>query len=191
MSNIDKFVNEGFVDELMKSGVWDIARVNRGSREEEQTLTENTATEAEEEEVTAASLAEDLLNNLSDEVILEFVNLLHKVALNEDEATEETEETEEVVEVDEALFNTIDESFTAIDKEYDLSESSVEDVMEAVIDAIDEDDLENYESEQVMEALMLYLDEKRGACPSDDGGGKGKKAAGAAFGAMKKAILKK
>ena len=188
MSNIDKFVNEGFVDELMKSGVWDIARVDRGSREEEKTLTENTATEAEEEEVTAASLAEDLLNNLSDEVILEFVNLLHSVALNE---AEETEETEEVVEVDEALFNTIDESFTAIDKEYDLSESTVEDVMEAVIDAIDEDDLEDYESEQVMEALMLYLDEKREACPSDDGGGKGKKAAGNAFSAMKKAMLKK
>ena len=168
MGNIEKFVNEGFVDELMKSGVWDIARVNRGSRDEEETLNENTSTDEESEEVTAASLAEDLLTNLSDEVILEFVNLLHSVALNE---------AEEVVEVDEALFKTIDESFTALEEEYDLSESTVEEVMEAVIDSIDEDDLEDYEAEQIMEALMAYLDEKKGSdCPDEDEP-KGKKSA--------------
>ena len=142
MSNIDKFVNEGFVDELMKSGVWDIARVTRGTREEEATLNENTATEAEEEEVTAASLAEDLLNNLSDEVILEFVNLLHKVALNE---AQEVAEDKNVIEIDESLFNTIETSYNNISEKYDLSESTVEEIMEAV---------------------MAYLNEKSSETPS-------------------------
>ena len=157
MSNVDKFVDEGFVDELMKSGVWDIARVARGSREEEKTLNENTATDAEKEEPTAASLAEELMENLSDDVILEFVNLLHKVALNE--AAEEDADGEEIDESVVKLFTTIDESFVALEKEYDLSESTVEEIMEAMVDSMDEDDLEDYEAEQVMEALMYYLDE--------------------------------
>ena len=163
MSNIDKFVNEGFVDELMKSGVWDIARVDRGSREEEATLNENTATEAEEEEVTAAQLAEDLLETLSDDVILEFVNLLHKVALNE---AQEVAEDKNVIEIDESLFNTIETSYNNISEKYDLSESTVEEIMEAVIDSIDEDDVEDYKAEEIMEAVMAYLNEKSSETPS-------------------------
>ena len=163
MSNIDKFVNEGFVDELMKSGVWDIARVTRGTREEEATLNENTATEAEEEEVTAAQLAEDLLETLSDDVILEFVNLLHKVALNE---AQEVAEDKNVIEIDESLFNTIETSYNNISEKYDLSESTVEEIMEAVIDSIDEDDVEDYKAEEIMEAVMAYLNEKSSETPS-------------------------
>jgi len=163
MSNIDKHVNEGFVDELMKSGVWDIARVTRGTREEEATLNENTATEAEEEEVTAAQLAEDLLETLSDDVILEFVNLLHKVALNE---AQEVAEDKDVIEIDESLFNTIETSYNNISEKYDLSESTVEEIMEAVIDSIDEDDVEDYKAEEIMEAVMAYLNEKSSENPS-------------------------
>ena len=183
MSNIDKFVNEGFVDELMKSGVWDIARVERGTREEEDTINENTNTEEEQEELTAQQLAEDLLNNLSQEVILEFVNLLHKVALNEVKETGETED------IDESLLNTIDESFTALEEKYDISESTLEEIMEAVIDSIDEDDLEDYEAKQIMEALMVYLNEKRGSgedCPPEEKGGKKEK-----FSKVKALISKK
>ena len=157
MSNIDKFVNEGFVDELMKSGVWDIARVERGSREEEETLTENTKTDEKQEEVTAIQLAEELLANLSDEVIQEFVNLLHAVVLNE--AEKEANDGEEIDESVVALFKTIDESFISLEEEYDLSESTKEEIMEALVDGMDTDDLEDYEPDQVMEALMLYLDE--------------------------------
>jgi hypothetical protein len=157
MSNVDKFVNEGFVDELMKSGVWDIARVGRGSREEEATLNENTSSDKEKEEVTPASLAEELITNLSDEVILEFVNLLHAVVL--EEAQEKDGEGEEIDESALHLFKTIDESYVSLDEEYDLSESTVEEIMEAMVDSMDDDDLENYKPEQVMEALMAYLDE--------------------------------
>jgi hypothetical protein len=157
MSNVDKFVNEGFVDELMKSGVWDIARVGIGTREEEATLNENTSSDKEKEEVTPASLAEELITNLSDEVILEFVNLLHAVVL--EEAQEEDGEGEEIDESALHLFKTIDESYVSLDEEYDLSESTVEEIMEAMVDSMDDDDLENYKPEQVMEALMAYLDE--------------------------------
>lgn len=153
MSNVDKFVNEGFVDELMKSGVWDIARVKRGSREEEETINENTSSDNEEEEITSASIAEELITHLSDEVILEFVNLLHAVILNEAEETNDDEE------IDEALLKTIDESFISLKKEYDLSESTKEEIMEAIVDSMDTDDLEDYTPDQVMEALMSYLDE--------------------------------
>ena len=155
-SNVEKFVNESFVDELMKSGVWDIARLKRGSREEEDTLNENTKTEEEKEEITAASLAEELLATLSDDVILEFVNLLHEKALNEAKDKEEGEEIDESLV---SLFKTINESFVALEEEYDLSDSTVEEIMEAMVNAIDKDDLEDYEPDQVMEALMVYLDE--------------------------------
>ena len=36
MNDRDKLINEAFVDELLKSGVWDIARVDRGTRADEE-----------------------------------------------------------------------------------------------------------------------------------------------------------
>ena len=154
MSNTDKFVNEEFVDELMKSGVWDIARVDRGSRDEEgldeALVSERGGKKGDEgagkdkgdkpdfttdarkgdksktkkgkkdyeddddngdddngdddngdddngkgknESVTARDLAEQLLDNLSEDVILEFIDILYASMLNEEaEAEAEAEE---------------------------------------------------------------------------------------------------
>ena len=148
MSNIDKFVNEEFVDELMKSGVWDIARLDRGSRDEEgldeALVSERGGKKGDEgagkdkgdkpdfttdarkgdksktkkgkkdyeddddngdddngdddngngknESVTARDLAEQLLDNLSEEVILEFIDILYASMLNEEAEAEDGEE---------------------------------------------------------------------------------------------------
>jgi len=136
MSNTDKFVNEAFVDELLKSGVWDIARVDRGSREDEE-INEALLSEGEDkkddkpdfmkgdepktkksnkgkkddgddeddedddgeknESVSARDLAEELINHLSEDVILEFIDLLYTSALNEEEEVQE-EDAEEASE---------------------------------------------------------------------------------------------
>ena len=147
MSNTDKFVNEAFVDELLKSGVWDIARVDRGTRADEELdealVSERGGKKGDEgagkdkgdkpdfttdarkgdksktkkgkkdyededdddngddengngknESVSAKELAEELMNNLSEDVILEFIDLLYQSVLNEEAETKE-EEVEE------------------------------------------------------------------------------------------------
>jgi len=149
-NNIEKFVNEEFVEELMKSGVWDIARVgprgqfnreeaelnealvseagkgrtgasrgdkgkdprdptakdysDEGDREgdESETHAGETDYEGEEEEeengngngkkkkkkqeesFTARDLAEHLYENLSEDIIVEFIDLLYTSILNEE-----------------------------------------------------------------------------------------------------------
>ena len=94
-------INEGFVDELLKSGVWDIARVKRGSREEN--VIEEGADASSEEELSPRQLAEELLMNLDEDIILEFIDLIYQSTLNEasDEGEEEEEEEEEEVEEEE------------------------------------------------------------------------------------------
>ena len=138
----DKFINEQFVDELLKSGVWDIARVDRGSRDEElisedeekgypaeeaeekgngkkfkkengngkkskkskkkgdEDDEEKKEEEVQEESVSARDLAEELYQSLSEDVILEFIDLLYQNAINED-SEEESEEESEDEDVDE------------------------------------------------------------------------------------------
>jgi len=90
-------INESFVDELLKSGVWDIARVKRGSREEN--VIEEAAEVSSEEEISARQLAEELLMNLDENIILEFIDLVYQSTLNEasddEEYEEEYEEEEE------------------------------------------------------------------------------------------------
>ena len=145
------FVNEAFVDELLKSGVWDIARVDRGTRDDEE-LDEALVSErggkkgdegagkdkgdkpdfttdarkgdksktkkgkkdfeddeddedenGDEEEngngknesISARELAEELLDKLSEDVILEFIDLLYKSVLNEEADPEEDGEDDE------------------------------------------------------------------------------------------------
>ena len=150
------FVNEAFVDELLKSGVWDIARVDRGTRDDEE-LDEALVSErggkkgdegagkdkgdkpdfttdarkgdksktkkgkkdfeddeddedenGDEEEngngkngngknesMSARELAEELLDKLSEDVILEFIDLLYKSVLNEEADPEEDGEDDE------------------------------------------------------------------------------------------------
>jgi len=146
MSNTDKFVNEAFVDELLKSGVWDIARVDRGSRSDEELdealVSERGGKKGDEgagkdkgdkpdfttdarkgdksktkkgkkdyeddddngdddngngknESASAKELAEELMNNLSEDVILEFIDLLYQSVLNEEAKSEEEEVEEE------------------------------------------------------------------------------------------------
>jgi len=146
MSNTDKFVNEAFVDELLKSGVWDIARVERGSRDDkeldEALVSERGGKKGDEgagkdkgdkpdfstkarkgdksktkkgkkdyeddddngdddngngknESVSARELAEELMNHLSEDVILEFIDLLYQSVLNEEAKSEEEEVEEE------------------------------------------------------------------------------------------------
>lgn len=94
-------INESFVDELLKSGVWDIARVGRGSRQEN--VIEEAAEVSSEEEISARQLAEELLMNLDEDIILEFIDLVYQSTLNEasDEGEEEEEEGEEEEEVEE------------------------------------------------------------------------------------------
>jgi len=150
MSNTDKFVNEAFVDELLKSGVWDIARVDRGTRADEEldealvserggkkgdegagkdkgdkpdfstearkgdkSKTKKGKKDYEEngngdddddddngngknEAVSARELAQELINSLSEDVILEFIDLLYETILNEEaEAEEEGDDKED------------------------------------------------------------------------------------------------
>ena len=148
MSNTDKFVNEAFVDELLKSGVWDIARVDRGTRADEELdealVSERGGKKGDEgagkdkgdkpdfttdarkgdksktkkgkkdyededdddngddengngknESVSAKELAEELMNHLSEDVILEFIDLLYQSVLNEEAETEEEEGNKE------------------------------------------------------------------------------------------------
>ena len=153
MSNTDKFVNEEIVDELMRSGVWDIARVDRGTRDEEE-LNEALVAERggkkgdegagkdkgdkpdfsteerkgdksktkkgkkdyededededngdedngngkKDESVSARELAEELYEHLSEDVILEFIDLLYQSVLNEEAQVEEESEDGETVE---------------------------------------------------------------------------------------------
>lgn len=152
--NTDKLITEQFVSELLKNSSWDIARARPEAIIEDSAPEASQEKEVVEEEVTAAQLAEELLGNLSDEVIKEFVNLLHATVLNEAEDAEEEEIDEAFV----PLFKTIDESYKALEEEYDLSDSTKEEILEAVLDAIDEDDLEDFEAEQIMEALISYLE---------------------------------
>ena len=86
-------INESFVDELLKSGVWDVARVGHGSREEN--VIEEAAEVSSEEEISARQLAEELLTNLDEDIILEFIDLVYQNTLNEEEEYEEEEYEEE------------------------------------------------------------------------------------------------
>ena len=152
MSNTDKFVNEAFVDELLKSGVWDIARVDRGTRADEE-LDEALVSERggkkgdegagkdkgdkpdfttdarkgdksktkkgkkdyededdddngdDEEEVqeegfTARDIAEHLFDNLNEDIIVEFIDLLYTSVLNEEALAEAEAEEGEYIEED-------------------------------------------------------------------------------------------
>ena len=83
-------INESFVDELLKSGVWDVARVKRGSRQEN--VIEEAAEVSSDEELSARQLAEELLMNLDEDIILEFIDLVYQSTLNEDSDEEEYEE---------------------------------------------------------------------------------------------------
>lgn len=205
--NTDKLINEAFVDELMKSGVWDIARVDRGSRTDEAVIEEDEKKgygegapggsdlamkianklkrkseeddededdkkskkddkkskkdekkskkdDKDEEEVTeesteptAESLALELLENLSEEVILEFVNLLHGALLTEAEE----------VEIDEAILNAIEASVTSINEEYDTSEADEETMIDAIVENLDVEGLDDFTPEQIMEAIIAYV----------------------------------
>jgi hypothetical protein len=162
------FVNEAFVDELLKSGVWDIARVDRGTRDDEELdealVSERGGKKGDEgagkdkgdkpdfttdarkgdkgkgkdkddkpdfttdarkgdksktkkgkkdyededengddeengngknESISARELAEELLDKLSEDVILEFIDLLYKSVLNEEADPEEDGEDDE------------------------------------------------------------------------------------------------
>lgn len=91
-------INEGFVDELLKSGVWDIARVGRGSRKNN--VIEEGADASSEEELSPRQLAKELLMNLDEDIILEFIDLVYQSTLNE-AADEEYEDEEEEVEEEE------------------------------------------------------------------------------------------
>jgi len=136
MNDRDKLINEAFVDELLKSGVWDIARVDRGTRADEELdealVSERGGKKGDEgagkdkgdkpdfttdarkgdksktkkgkkdyedddddngngknESVSARELAQELINSLSEDVILEFIDLLYETILTEEAETEE------------------------------------------------------------------------------------------------------
>ena len=75
-------IDENFVDELCKSGVWDRAGFNRGSINE--STVADYETEADDlDEVSARDLAEELFENLDESIILEFVDILYGTLLNE------------------------------------------------------------------------------------------------------------
>jgi len=167
-NNIEKFVNEEFVNELMKSGVWDIARVgpkgqfnreetelneallsesgkgrtgaskgdkgkdprdstakdysDEGDREGDESETHPGEEDYEddddngddengngngkkkkkkqEESVSARDLAEHLFDNLSEDIIVEFIDLLYTSVLNEEALAEAEAEEGEYIEED-------------------------------------------------------------------------------------------
>ena len=81
-------IDENFVNELCKDGVWGAARVDLGSV--------NESAEVEDtDEVSARELAEELFENLSDDVIYECIDILHSTVLNEGEDLDEETLTEE------------------------------------------------------------------------------------------------
>jgi len=132
-------IDENFVDELCKSGVWDVARVDLGSV--------NESAEVEDtDEISARELAEELFENLSDDVIYECIDILHSTLLNEGEDLDEQTLTEEenyqlledvLYEMDDDDFDPlINEALDVLDEEYDLSEATGEDLYEAVMDYI-------------------------------------------------------
>jgi len=132
-------IDENFVDELCKSGVWDVARVDLGSV--------NESAEVEDtDEVSARELAEELFENLSDDVIYECIDILHSTLLNEEDSLDEETLTEEesyqlledaLYEMDEEeLDSLLNEAIGVLDEEYDLSEATEEDLYEAVMDYI-------------------------------------------------------
>jgi len=155
-----KVISESFVNEILKSSSWDIARARPEPVIEEATE-EQEVVEEEAAELTAADLAQELLENLDEEIIREFVNLLHAVALNESEDEDETDPdaAEGLDESLVALFNVIEEAYEALVEEYDISEATEEDILTALTNSLDEEDLEDYEAEEIMEALILYLNE--------------------------------
>ena len=156
-----KVISESFVNEILKSSSWDIARARPEPVIEEATE-EQEVVEEEAAEITAADLAQELLENLDEEVIREFVNLLHAVALNESEEEEDETDPDAAEGLDEslvALFNVIEEAYKALVEEYDISEATEEDILTALTNSIDEEDIESYEAEQVMEALIHYVNE--------------------------------
>jgi len=125
-------IDENFVDELCKSGVWDIARVDLGSV--------NESAEVEDtDEISARELAEELFENLSDDIIYECIDILHGSLLNEeDDLDEENQLLEDIFqEMDEEDFDyLIDEAIAALEEDYDLSEATEEDLNAAIIDEI-------------------------------------------------------
>ena len=201
----DNVINEAFVQELLKSGVWDIARARPEHLEESATATAEDKAKAEDAKVTkeesqreqtSSEIAEDLAKNLDGEIILEVVNLLHNVineseddrevtpemklaeelleGLDEETINEfvsllynlalnesEEEESEEIDEKYANLFSAINDSFKSLNEEYDLTDSTTEDIMEAIVDSLDADDVEDYSAEEIMEALISFLDEAR------------------------------
>jgi len=110
-------------------------------------LPEDSSTQVEDtDEVSARELAEELFENLSDDVVYECIDILHSTLLNEEDSLDEETLTEEesyqlledaLQEMDEEeLDSLLNEAIAALDEEYDLSEATEEDLNEAVMDYI-------------------------------------------------------
>jgi len=130
-------IDENFVNELCKSGVWDIARVDLGSV--------NESAEVEDtDEVSARELAEELFENLSDDVIYECIDILHGSLLNEEDYLDEQTLTEEertqlledvLQEMDDEEFESfINEAIDVLEEEYDLSELTEEEIFDLIME---------------------------------------------------------
>tara|TARA_R110002051_G_scaffold324895_1_gene424413 strand:- start:133 stop:1017 length:885 start_codon:yes stop_codon:yes gene_type:complete len=132
-------IDENFVNELCKSGVWDVAKVDLGSV--------NESAEVEDtDEVSARELAEELFENLSDDIIYECIDILHGSLLNEEDSLDEETLTEEegyqlledvLREMDDEEFESlIKEAVDVLEEEYDLSDLTEEELTEAVMEVI-------------------------------------------------------
>ena len=99
----NNLVNEDFVSELLKSGVWDIARSRPKPVEE---ATEATETE-EKATPSARDLATELFENLSEEVKTELVGIIRD-AINEEKDNESLSPRE----LAEEILNSVDEDVT-------------------------------------------------------------------------------
>ena len=139
----NNLVNEDFVNELLKSGVWDIARARPEVVSEATEVTEADA--STEEEVTAKDLAKDLFENLSEDVVVEFVNLLHSTL---SEGSEEGEEEEPLSprEMAEEILTSVDEDVTL--EMIDILYKSLNEDLE------DEEDEEDEEGEKGEEEVQ-------------------------------------
>ena len=97
----DNVINEAFVQELLKSGVWDIARARPKQVDESAKATAEDKAKAVEtkdkkeesqQEQTSAEIAENLVKTLDEKVIFEVINFLHNVVNESEDDREVTPE---------------------------------------------------------------------------------------------------
>lgn len=177
----DNVINEAFVQELLKSGVWDIARARPKQVDESAKATAEDKAKAVEtkdkkeesqQEQTSAEIAENLVKTLDEKVIFEVINFLHNVVNESEDDREVTPEMKLAEETLKDLDKEVISEFVSILYAVAVNESKekVEDIDEKYTDLFsaindsfkslnEEYDLADSTTEDIMEAIVDSLDE--------------------------------